>query len=91
MRKNWDHIFGSEVIDRAGSSWGLDQEGELIGAYRPTGQPGVRSYLRTSNQSNFNSVMVRDWRFRSFPMVIEAAGELLHDWKNETLLIADTF
>ncbi|KAJ6497147.1 FAD/NAD-P-binding domain-containing protein [Mycena vitilis] len=33
--------FGDEVIDRVGPIWGLDQEGELRGCYRPTGQPAL--------------------------------------------------
>ena len=33
--------FGNAVIDRTGEVWGLDDEGELRGCYRPSGQPGV--------------------------------------------------
>ncbi|KAJ6546900.1 FAD/NAD-P-binding domain-containing protein [Mycena capillaripes] len=33
--------FGDEVIDRVGSVWGVDEEGELRGCYRPTGHPGL--------------------------------------------------
>ena len=34
-------IFGPEVIDSLKDMWGLDEEDEMIGAYRPTGHPGV--------------------------------------------------
>jgi hypothetical protein len=35
-------MFGRETIERAGPIWGLDDEGELRGVYRPSGHPGVR-------------------------------------------------
>ncbi|KAJ7029866.1 FAD/NAD-P-binding domain-containing protein [Mycena alexandri] len=38
MRKT---ILGDEIMDRVGPVWGLDEEGELRGCYRPTGQPGL--------------------------------------------------
>lgn len=34
-------VFGDATIDRVGPVWGLDEEGELRGCYRPTGHPGV--------------------------------------------------
>ncbi|KAJ7235390.1 FAD/NAD(P)-binding domain-containing protein [Mycena rebaudengoi] len=35
-------IFGEGIKDKVGSRiWGLDEEGELRGCYRPTGQPGL--------------------------------------------------
>jgi hypothetical protein len=43
-RVGWRAIFGDEIIERAGPAWGLDAEGEVVGQYRPTGQPGVRTY-----------------------------------------------
>lgn len=33
-------IFG-DAIDQAGPAGGMDEEGEMNGAYRPTGHPGV--------------------------------------------------
>ncbi|GAA3966038.1 NAD(P)/FAD-dependent oxidoreductase [Gordonia caeni] len=33
-------IFGDEIADRCGPVWGLDDEGELRGIWRRTGQPG---------------------------------------------------
>lgn len=41
MRENLKEIFGSEVIDTAGPAWGLDDEDEIRGCFRPTGYPGV--------------------------------------------------
>jgi hypothetical protein len=38
-------MFGRETIERAGPIWGLDDEGELRGVYRPSGHPGVRFWL----------------------------------------------
>jgi hypothetical protein len=40
----WSSIFGRDVIERAGPVWGLDDEGELRGVYRPSGHPAVRTY-----------------------------------------------
>lgn len=34
-------IFGNEVIDSTKEMWGLDEEDEIRGAYRPTGHPAV--------------------------------------------------
>lgn len=33
--------FGAEVIDNTSPIWGLDDEGEIRGAYRPTGHPAL--------------------------------------------------
>ncbi|MCW8088175.1 flavin-containing monooxygenase [Sabulicella glaciei] len=34
-------ILGDAVADRIGRVWGFDEEGELHGMWRPTGQPGL--------------------------------------------------
>jgi putative flavoprotein involved in K+ transport len=34
-------ILGDAVGDRMGPVWGFDEEGELQGMWRPTGQPGL--------------------------------------------------
>jgi len=34
-------ILGDEITDRIGPVWGFDDEGELAGMWRPTGQPGL--------------------------------------------------
>ncbi len=34
-------ILGDAMTDRIGPVWGFDQEGELAGMWRPTGQPGL--------------------------------------------------
>lgn len=34
-------IFGDAVADRVGKVWGWNEEGELHGMWRPTGQPGL--------------------------------------------------
>jgi putative flavoprotein involved in K+ transport len=34
-------LFGDAVADRVGKVWGFDEEGELHGMWRPTGQPGL--------------------------------------------------
>jgi cation diffusion facilitator CzcD-associated flavoprotein CzcO len=34
-------ILGDRITDRIGPVWGFDEEGELAGMWRPTGQPGL--------------------------------------------------
>ena len=34
-------VLGEETTDRIGPVWGFDEEGELAGMWRPTGQPGL--------------------------------------------------
>jgi hypothetical protein len=34
-------LFGDAVADRMGQVWGWNEEGELHGMWRPTGQPGL--------------------------------------------------
>ncbi|KAF8911306.1 FAD/NAD-P-binding domain-containing protein [Mucidula mucida] len=40
IRESMRKVFGDEIIDRTGQVWGLDEEGELKGVYRPSGYPG---------------------------------------------------
>ena len=37
MRKT----FGADVMANVSDAWGLDEEGEIRGIFRPTGHPGV--------------------------------------------------
>jgi putative flavoprotein involved in K+ transport len=39
MRENLRPIVGDEVADRLSVVWGLDEEGEIRGLYRPSGHP----------------------------------------------------
>jgi putative flavoprotein involved in K+ transport len=34
-------VLGDAITDRIGPVWGFDEEGELAGMWRPTGQPGL--------------------------------------------------
>ena len=34
-------LLGDATTDRIGPVWGFDEEGELAGMWRPTGQPGL--------------------------------------------------
>jgi cation diffusion facilitator CzcD-associated flavoprotein CzcO len=34
-------LLGDRITDRIGPVWGFDEEGELAGMWRPTGQPGL--------------------------------------------------
>ncbi|KAL0574756.1 hypothetical protein V5O48_007202 [Marasmius crinis-equi] len=44
MRNVMKKTFGPETIDMTDPAWGLDEEGEFRGSYRPTGHPGVISF-----------------------------------------------
>ncbi|KAF7359203.1 FAD/NAD-P-binding domain-containing protein [Mycena sanguinolenta] len=41
IRDSMRGIFGDSVIDQTSPVWGLDDEGELRGIYRPSGHPGL--------------------------------------------------
>ncbi|KAF7359206.1 Flavin-binding monooxygenase [Mycena sanguinolenta] len=45
IRDSMRGIFGDSVIDQTSPVWGLDDEGELRGIYRPSGYPGVSIVL----------------------------------------------
>lgn len=38
MRLQVNQLFGSAIGDQVGDFWGLDDEGELKGAFKPTGR-----------------------------------------------------
>ncbi|KAK7058520.1 hypothetical protein VNI00_002154 [Paramarasmius palmivorus] len=50
IREVTKKTFGAEAIDMTSEVWGLDEEGELRGSYRPTGHPGVSTKLRRWEQ-----------------------------------------
>ena len=41
MREIHMELFGEDVLGRTDKDWGLDEEGEINGSYRPCGFPGV--------------------------------------------------
>ncbi|PCH35122.1 flavo protein [Wolfiporia cocos MD-104 SS10] len=40
-RQSLKETFGSRLMEQTSPLWGLDEEGELRGAYKPTGHPGL--------------------------------------------------
>ena len=46
MREVNAALFGQDVIDKTDEVYGLDEEGELRGSYRPSGYPGVNAFSR---------------------------------------------
>ena len=42
MRDTTAEMLGEAVMRKVGSVFGLDEEGEVRGSYRPCGHPGVR-------------------------------------------------
>jgi len=56
-------LFGSGLIDSTAQVWGLDQEDEQIGVFRPTGHPAVCYFhpsIRFINNNEFVA-LVWDW------------------------------
>lgn len=45
MRETNAELLGKDVIDQTETVYGLDEEGEINGSYRPSGHPGVRPCL----------------------------------------------
>ncbi|THG97872.1 hypothetical protein EW026_g4211 [Hermanssonia centrifuga] len=41
IRETNKKLFGADIIDQTSHVWGLDDEGELRGSYRPSGHPGL--------------------------------------------------
>ncbi|KAJ7771546.1 FAD/NAD-P-binding domain-containing protein [Mycena metata] len=41
IRDKMRGLFGDEIIDQTSPVWGLDDEGEIRGCYRPSGHPGL--------------------------------------------------
>jgi len=40
-KPSMEMTFGKEIIGRTKRVWGMDEEGEISGSYRPTGHPGL--------------------------------------------------
>ena len=45
-------IFGDEVVGQVGDVYGLDEEGELKGSFRPSGHPGVSTGYLISDRTH---------------------------------------
>ncbi|KAJ7349008.1 hypothetical protein DFH08DRAFT_697838, partial [Mycena albidolilacea] len=41
IRDSMRDVFGDSIIDQTAPVWGLDEEGELRGVFRPSGHPGL--------------------------------------------------
>ncbi|KIW17548.1 hypothetical protein PV08_04742 [Exophiala spinifera] len=41
LKQHVQKFFGDEVAERAGNCFGLNEEGEILGAFKPTKQPGL--------------------------------------------------
>lgn len=63
-------LFGDAVGDRVGQVWGFDQEGELHGMWRPTGQPGIWFHAGGLAQCRiFSKVLALQIKARELGMV----------------------
>jgi cation diffusion facilitator CzcD-associated flavoprotein CzcO len=67
-------ILGDTVGDRMGCVWGFDEEGELHGMWRPTGQPGLWFHAGGLAQCRiFSKVLALQIKARELGIVPEAA------------------
>ncbi|KAK0454074.1 FAD/NAD-P-binding domain-containing protein [Desarmillaria tabescens] len=41
IRDSLKNVFGGVITERVGQIWGLDEEGELNGCFKPSGHPGL--------------------------------------------------
>ena len=48
-------IFGAELVGKTTEVWGLNEEGETHGMYRPTGHPGLWYAVGGFNHARFYS------------------------------------
>ncbi|CZR66219.1 related to flavin-containing monooxygenase [Phialocephala subalpina] len=55
MRRQVDQIFGTKVGDQVGDFWGLDEEGEIKGAFKPVGHPAIWLHGGTIGQGRYYS------------------------------------
>ncbi|MBR0680729.1 NAD(P)/FAD-dependent oxidoreductase [Roseomonas eburnea] len=63
-------ILGDAVGDRVGKVWGFDEEGELHGMWRPTGQPGLWFHAGGLAQCRiFSKVLALQIKAREMGMV----------------------
>jgi putative flavoprotein involved in K+ transport len=81
MREAARRILGDEVADRCKPVWGLDDEGELSGLYRPTGHPGLWFASHGLSDSRFLSrLLALGLKARlegiSAPLPVPAAGAM---------------
>lgn len=54
IRETSKKIFGEEAIERTSEVYGLDEEGELKGSFRPTGHPGVSCFVPRTDSDIFD-------------------------------------
>lgn len=78
-------LFGAEVIDKTSEVWGLDEEGEVKGIFRPSGYPHVRPTLLSSLCTEYLILLTQFWyasgdffnsRFESKHLVSHTARRL---------------
>lgn len=79
MREANIELFGEDVINQTEEVYGLDEEGEIKGSYRPSGHPGVRLPFSprcvTPTVLNMSfTALVRHWRLCRFAVPVKGFG-----------------
>ncbi len=77
MRESNRDLLGDEVVSQIDEVYGLDEEGELDGSYRPCGYPGVRllsPFTVLSHDAPPRIALVRDRGFLRITIYVEAVG-----------------
>ncbi|KAI9693499.1 MAG: hypothetical protein M1820_009235 [Bogoriella megaspora] len=71
-----EDLFGSEIANEVGDFWGLDPEGELKGAYKPTGHPAFWYHGGSLGQARYFS------RFIALQVKAKLLGTPLHVYED---------
>ena len=78
MKESNAVLFGREVIDRTDDVYGLDEEGEIKGSYRPSGYPGVCLpvvlLVDAAMLTLYSSAVVRERCIFYFPHDVQTIG-----------------
>ena len=53
MREMYMTRFGEDVLGKTDKDWGLDEEGEINGSYKPCGFPGVCAAVFLGNTGSY--------------------------------------
>ena len=79
MRETNAALFGEEVIAKTDKVYGIDEEGEIRGSYRPSGYPGVSATDGLSSSPMLTgagrTVVVCHRRLLCLPHYVQGPGQ----------------
>ena len=65
MRDSNAALFGDNIISQTDEVYGLDEEGEINGSYRPSGYPGVRESTRRARKLLYVADLIHSYGLRA--------------------------